>query len=56
MNQPLTASVGHNEYFTPGSEAMRNFALICIGRSELVIPEGEPLVRRAIARGEPRHG
>lgn len=28
----LVAAVGHNGYFTPGSEAMRNLALIGIGR------------------------
>jgi len=49
MKQPLTRSVGHNEYFTPGSEAMRNFALLCIGRSDLIIPEGAPRVPRALA-------
>lgn len=56
MKQPLTASVGHNEYFTPGSEAMRNFALIGIGRGEFVIPEGEPPVQRALAVAAPRQG
>ncbi|QYH35786.1 alpha/beta hydrolase [Salinibacterium sp. M195] len=49
MKQPLTGSVGHNEYFTPGSEAMRNFALLCIDRSDLVIAEGAPAVQRAVA-------
>lgn len=49
MKRSLSGSVGHNEYFTPGSEAMRNFALICIGRSDLVIAEGEPVAQRAIA-------
>jgi hypothetical protein len=32
----LDASIGHNDYFTKGTEAMRNFALIGIGRSDLV--------------------
>ncbi|TQO20939.1 alpha/beta hydrolase family protein [Rhodoglobus vestalii] len=50
MKQELTESVGHNQYFTPGSEAMRNFALICIDRSDLVIPEDEPSVHRTLAR------
>ncbi|MBH0008967.1 alpha/beta hydrolase [Salinibacterium sp. SWN1162] len=45
--QSLAGSVGHNEYFTPGSESMRNFALLCIGRSDLVIPEHAPAVERA---------
>lgn len=49
MKQPLTGSVGHNEYFQPGTEAMRNFALLCIGRSDLIIPENAPLVERAVA-------
>lgn len=49
MKQTLTGSVGHNEYFTPGSESMRNFALICIGRSDFVTPEHSPTVERAIA-------
>lgn len=32
----LAASTGHNEYFSPGTEAMRNLALIGIGMGELV--------------------
>lgn len=34
--QVLTGSLGHNEYFSPGTESMRNFALIGIGHGELV--------------------
>lgn len=49
MKQPLAGSVGHNDYFTPGTESMRNFALLCIGRSDLVIPEDAPTVQRAVA-------
>lgn len=49
MKQELTGSIGHNEYFTPGSESMRNFALLCIGRSDLVIPEKASVVERAIS-------
>ncbi len=33
----LGASYGHNEYFQPGSESMRNFALIGIGEGGLVM-------------------
>jgi pimeloyl-ACP methyl ester carboxylesterase len=32
----LGQSVGHNEYFDPGTESMRNMALIGIGRPDLV--------------------
>ncbi len=32
----LAGSIGHNEYFSPGTEAMRNMALIGIGHAELV--------------------
>lgn len=46
--QRLAASVGHNEYFAPGTEAMRNFALIGIGRGDLVT-SGHP-VAKALAR------
>ena len=34
--QALAASVGHNEYFSPGTESMRNFALISIGQGQYV--------------------
>lgn len=33
----LSGSVGHNEYFQPGSESMRNLALIGIGMGRLVM-------------------
>jgi hypothetical protein len=33
-HETLLASTGHNEYFSPGTESMRNFALIGIGRGE----------------------
>ncbi len=33
----LAGSNGHNEYFTAGTESMRNFALISIGRGDLVM-------------------
>lgn len=32
----LSGSFGHNEYFATGSESLRNMALICIDRSDLV--------------------
>jgi hypothetical protein len=32
----LAPSFGHNEYFGPGTESMRNMALIGIGHGELV--------------------
>ncbi|MBX3098770.1 MAG: hypothetical protein KF761_04255 [Salinibacterium sp.] len=34
--QALAASVGHNEYFSAGTESMRNFALISIGQGQFV--------------------
>jgi pimeloyl-ACP methyl ester carboxylesterase len=36
--QPLLPSLGHNEYFGPGTESMRNFALIAIGEGRYVTP------------------
>lgn len=35
-NEVLLASSGHNEYFSAGTESMRNFALISIGKSQFV--------------------
>lgn len=32
----LLASTGHNEYFSPGTESMRNFALVAIDRGQFV--------------------
>lgn len=41
----LLGSSGHNEYFTVGTESMRNFALISIGRGDLVTDgSGTPVV------------
>ncbi|MEO8095352.1 MAG: alpha/beta hydrolase [Pseudolysinimonas sp.] len=34
----LQASTGHNEYFSAGTESMRNFALIAINKGEYVTP------------------
>ena len=39
----LLASNGHNEYFSPGTESMRNFALISIGKGQFVTG-GSPVV------------
>jgi hypothetical protein len=42
----LLASTGHNEYFSPGTESMRNFALIGINKGEYVTYEtGTPLTK-----------
>lgn len=38
--QPLASSTGHNEYFSPGTESMRNFALIGIGQGQYVTAGG----------------
>jgi pimeloyl-ACP methyl ester carboxylesterase len=38
--QPLASSTGHNEYFSPGTESMRNFALIGIGQGQYVTGGG----------------
>jgi pimeloyl-ACP methyl ester carboxylesterase len=35
-NRVLEGSTGHNAYFSPGTESMRNLALIAINRGELV--------------------
>lgn len=35
-NELLAGSTGHNEYFSPGTEAMRNMALVGIDQAELV--------------------
>ncbi len=35
-NEVLLASTGHNEYFSSGTESMRNFALISIGKGQFV--------------------
>ena len=35
-NEVLAGSAGHNEYWVPGTESMRNLALIAIDRGELV--------------------
>jgi hypothetical protein len=40
-NEVLAASIGHNGYFTAGSESVRNLALIGIGHGELVTDGSE---------------
>ncbi|MGY6496667.1 MAG: alpha/beta hydrolase [Microcella sp.] len=35
-NRVLEGSTGHNAYFSPGTESMRNLALVAINRGELV--------------------
>jgi hypothetical protein len=37
----LVASVGHNDYFTPGSESLHNMALIGTDNAELVTGDTE---------------
>jgi hypothetical protein len=36
LNEVLAASNGHNEYFGPGTESLRNLALIAIDQDALV--------------------
>lgn len=38
--RPLTGTLGHNDYFSPGSETLRNFALIGIGATDYVMQPG----------------
>jgi hypothetical protein len=46
-NQLLGASYGHNEYFQPGSESMRNLALIGIGAGGLVMNDSGTTIAAA---------
>jgi hypothetical protein len=39
-HRALSGSSGHNEYFTAGTECMRNLAMIGIDRGDLVITGG----------------
>lgn len=48
-NRVLAASTGHNEYFSPGTESMRNLALIGINRGELVTDGSERDEGRTLA-------
>ncbi|MCU1535548.1 MAG: hypothetical protein JWR53_2029, partial [Glaciihabitans sp.] len=36
LGTPLLGSVGHNDYFAPGSESFRNMALVGLGEGQLV--------------------
>ncbi len=47
----LLASVGHNEYFSAGTESMRNFALIGIGRGQYVTNGSGPTTAGTLAFG-----
>lgn len=49
-HRTLTGSSGHNEYFTAGTECMRNLALIGIDRGDLVLGTGAPTTQAASAR------
>ncbi|HEU4850432.1 MAG TPA: alpha/beta hydrolase [Terrimesophilobacter sp.] len=46
-NKLLGASYGHNEYFQPGSESMRNLALIGIGAGGLVMNDSGTTIAAA---------
>lgn len=46
-NTALVASYGHNEYFQPGSESMRNLALIGIGEGGLVMNDSGTTIAAA---------
>lgn len=48
--EPLLASNGHNEYFSAGTESMRNFALIGIGGGVLVTDASGQVAAKAVAR------
>ncbi|MBA4247002.1 MAG: hypothetical protein C0444_01725 [Microbacterium sp.] len=48
-NRVLAASVGHNEYFSPGTESMRNLALIGIDKGELVTDGSQRDAGRTLA-------
>jgi hypothetical protein len=39
-SEVLLASTGHNEYFSAGTESMRNFALIAINQGTFVSSGG----------------
>ena len=48
-NRVLAASTGHNEYFSPGTESMRNLALIGIDMGELVTDGSQHDAGRTLA-------
>jgi hypothetical protein len=45
----LTQSLGHNGYFDPNSESVRNMALIGIDQSELVMQDDAADASRTLA-------
>ncbi len=48
-NRVLAASTGHNEYWSPGTESMRNLALIGIDKGELVTDGSQRDAGRTLA-------
>lgn len=48
-NRVLAASIGHNEYWSPGTESMRNLALIGIDKGELVTDGSQRDAGRTLA-------
>ena len=48
-NRVLASSMGHNEYFSPGTESMRNLALIGIDKGELVTDGSQRDAGRTLA-------
>lgn len=48
-NRILASSTGHNEYFSPGTESMRNLALIGIDKGELVTDGSQRDAGRTLA-------
>ncbi|WP_228545939.1 alpha/beta hydrolase [Microcella flavibacter] len=49
----LAGSTGHNEYFSPGTESMRNLALVGIGQADLVTDGTERDALRTLALARP---
>ncbi len=50
--ETLLASNGHNEYFSPGTQSMRNFALISIDKGEFVSSGSPTLMVKAHGSGK----
>lgn len=48
-NRVLAASTGHNEYWSPGTESMRNLALVGINKGELVTDGSQRDAGRTLA-------
>jgi hypothetical protein len=49
-HEVLLASTGHNEYFSAGTESMRNFALIGIGKGQFVTDGSSEVMKAAALR------